>query len=159
MPIATVAVLNEGALIDSTWFDAIRDSLNNVWKPARVNFVSVGAGQTTSSTSYADVPTVTTTFTPLADPASNTRVYVHATLALNADANRLGWLTINHNGSDVAAFAIALRTTTRNYNITTSFVAGAVDVAKTLKIRWRVDSAGTLTLTNGHGNYIRAIEY
>lgn len=156
MPIATVPTSVQ--LYTTTWFDAVRDSLNNVWKPAQVNFSVAGAGQTYSTAAFADVPTVTTTITPVVT-GSNMWAYVTLRLGSSAAAHEV-LLAIHYNGSVVAQRYFNIESAgASTYAFSANFASGTPDVSKTLKVQWWSVGGSTITLSSGHANRIIAVEY
>ena len=156
MPIATVPASVQ--LYTTTWFDAVQESLNNLWKPAQVNFSVVGAGQTYSAAAFADIPTVTTTITPVVT-GSNLWAYLSLGLGSSAASHQI-LVAINYNGSDVAQRYFSIESAGYStYAFSANFSGGTPDVAKTLKARWWSVGGSTITLGSGHYSRIIAVEY
>lgn len=154
MPVATVSPTT--GLLLSSWFDAVRDSLNNVWKPSQTLLHGVGAGQTYAG-SGAGIPTVTTTFTPV---VTGSRMWVYFELGLAASAaNSPIAIDINYNSGSIGLFRFGGQITGTTYHGWVNASSGTVDVAKNLHLRWGSPSGATLTLRNGYGFRLYAVEY
>lgn len=162
MAIPVVSALTEGALIPPSWFDAIKTSYEKVKTPPLANLAVTGAGQTTTLATYTDIPTITMSYTlelPISsggDPANRTMVWCSVTLQHSAGIRV--WLDLQVGSSTFAEVAVTVGTAAQNYTIGGMFSIIPADTPKTIKARWRMDTAsGTLTLPVA-GNWMCAWE-